>query len=67
MFLSQAVEHDPSLSAAYYQLVRVYARLGEKEKSERALADFEKLYQRQTSESEAVDQAVDEDTRKETE
>ena len=65
--LSQAVEHDPSLSAAYYQLVRVYARLGEKEKSERALADFEKLYQRQTSESEAVDQAVDEDTRKETE
>ena len=33
----------------------------------RALADFEKLYQRQTSESEAVDQAVDEDTRKETE
>jgi tetratricopeptide (TPR) repeat protein len=65
--LSQAVDHDPSLGAAYYQLARVYARLGEKEKSERALATFGKLYQRQTSESEAVDQAVEQDTRKETE
>ena len=60
--LSQAVEHDPSLSAAFYQLVRVYARLGEKEKSERALADFNRLYERQTTDSQAMEQDTKEET-----
>src|SRR5213592_2080359 len=60
--LSQAVEHDPSLSAAYYQLVRVYARLGEKEKSERALADFNRLYERQITDSQAMEQDTKEET-----
>lgn len=31
--LEQAVKYDPGLSAAYYQLVRVYAKLGDAEKS----------------------------------
>ena len=61
--LQQAVNHDPNLSAAYYQLARVYAKLGETEKSERMLADFEKLYQQQTNDS----QTQDDDARKETE
>ena len=65
--LNQAVKHDPAMSAAYYQLARVYAKLGETEKSERLLADFERLYQRQANDSQAVDQALDEDARKETE
>jgi tetratricopeptide (TPR) repeat protein len=60
--LQQAVNHDPSLSAAYYQLARVYAKLGETEKSERMLADFERLYQQQTNDT----QAQDDDARKET-
>ncbi|HEV3206967.1 MAG TPA: tetratricopeptide repeat protein [Terriglobales bacterium] len=61
--LQQAVNHDPNLSAAYYQLARVYAKLGKTEKSERMLADFEKLYQKQTNDS----QTQDDDARKETE
>jgi tetratricopeptide (TPR) repeat protein len=61
--LSQAITHDPSLSGAYYQLARVYAKLGETEKSERLLAEFERLYQRQTNDS----KALDDDARKETE
>jgi tetratricopeptide (TPR) repeat protein len=65
--LSQAVKYDPTLSAAYYQLARVYSKLGETAKSERVLADFERLYQKQASESESVDRALEEDTRKETE
>jgi tetratricopeptide (TPR) repeat protein len=60
--LSQAIDYDPSLSAAYYQLARVYARLGEAEKSKRVLAEFEKLHQREMTDS----QAADEDARKET-
>jgi predicted Zn-dependent protease len=61
--LSQAIDYDPSLSAAYYQLARVYARLGEAEKSKRVLAEFERLHQREMTDS----QALDEDARKETE
>lgn len=61
--LSQAVNDDPGLSSAYYQLARVYAKLGETEKSERMLADFERLYQRQTSDL----REMDDDARKETE
>lgn len=65
--LEQAVTHDPSLSAAYYQLARVYAKLGQTEKSEHLLAEFERLHQKEQHDSQAVDHAVDEDTRKETE
>jgi Flp pilus assembly protein TadD len=61
--LSQAVKDDPGLSSAYYQLARLYAELGQTEKSKRMLADFERLYQRQTSDS----QGLDDDARKETE
>jgi len=56
------VEHDPSLSAAFYQLVRVYARLGETAKSERALADFNRLYERQETDSQAMEQDTKEET-----
>jgi len=48
--LNEAVKRDPSLGSAYYQLSRVYARLGEVEKSQRALAEFQKLYREQNSE-----------------
>jgi tetratricopeptide (TPR) repeat protein len=61
--LQQAVIHDPSLSAAHYQLARVYAKLGETEKSERTLADFERLHQQETNDS----QAQDDDAKRETE
>ena len=61
--LNQAVAHDPSLSAAYYQLAQVHAKLGETEKSERMLAQFQKLHAQETSDSEALA----DDARKETE
>jgi len=64
--LEQALTEDPNLSAAYYQLARVYAKLGETGKSERMLAEFRRIHQ-QENDSQAADQAVDEDTRKETE
>ena len=60
--LNQSISYQPGLSAAYYQLARVYSRLGEVEKSKRVLAEFEKLHQREMSDS----QALDEDARKET-
>lgn len=49
--LKEAVKHDPSLGSAYYQLSRVYARLGNAENSHRVLAEFQKLYREQASES----------------
>jgi predicted Zn-dependent protease len=52
--LNEAVRRDPSLGSAYYQLARVYAKLGEKEKSESALAEFHKLYQEQANDSPEV-------------
>jgi len=61
--LSQAVAHDPSLSAAYYQLAQVYAKLGETEKSERMLAQFQKLHAQESNDS----AALADDARKETE
>jgi len=45
----QAVKLDPTLGSAYYQLSRMYARLGDREKSNRALAEFQKLYQQQNN------------------
>ena len=65
--LEQAVKHDPGLSAAYYQLSRVYAKLGDAEKSEHMLAEFQRLYQQEARDSGPVDQAQDDDARKETE
>ena len=65
--LNQAATYDPGLGSAYYQLSRVYARLGETKKSQRALAEFEKLYQQQAKDSQSGDQALEEDARKETE
>jgi uncharacterized protein HemY len=38
--LEGAITADPVLTSAYYQLSRVYAGLGETEKSERMLAQF---------------------------
>ncbi|MGA8152991.1 MAG: tetratricopeptide repeat protein [Terriglobales bacterium] len=61
--LNQAVHYDPGLSAAYYQLARVYEKLGETEKSKSVMAQFEKLYQGQSNDS----QELDDDARKETE
>jgi uncharacterized protein HemY len=61
--LRQAIQYEPDLSAAYYQLSRVYARLGEAEKSKSVMAEFERLHQREMSDS----QALDDDTRKATE
>jgi predicted Zn-dependent protease len=61
--LNQAVTRDPSLSAAYYQLAQVYAKLGETEKSERMLAQFQKLHAQESSDA----TALADDTRKETE
>jgi uncharacterized protein HemY len=42
---------DAGFTSAYYQLARVYAKLGEKEKSERMLADFTKLHQKEMDDS----------------
>ena len=61
--LSQAVQYEPNLSAAYYQLSRVYARLGEANKSKSVLAEFERLHQREMSDS----QVLDDDARRATE
>ena len=61
--LSQAIQYNPNLSAAYYQLSRVYARLGETEKSKDVLSGFERVHQREMSDS----QALEDDTRKATE
>ena len=61
--LSKAVRYEPNLSAAYYQLSRAYARLGQAEKSQSVMAEFERLHQREMSDS----QALDDDTRKATE
>jgi tetratricopeptide (TPR) repeat protein len=47
---------DPGFSSAYYQLARVYAKLGETEKSERTLADFKRLHQKEKDDSAVVDE-----------
>jgi tetratricopeptide (TPR) repeat protein len=63
--LNQAVTHDPGLTSAYYQLGHVYARLGKTEKSQQCLAEFERLYKKDTNDSQSVDQSQEEDARKE--
>lgn len=62
--LEQAIAHDPGLRAAYYQLGRVYSKLGQTEKSNRVLKEFKKLSQQETQASQAGDEAVEEDTRR---
>lgn len=47
---------DAGFTSAYYQLARVYANLGEKEKSERVLADFKKLHQKEMDDSAIVEE-----------
>ena len=54
--LSKAVQLEPKLSAAYYQLSRVYARMGDAEKSKSVMAEFEKLHQQEVSDSQALDE-----------
>lgn len=53
--LEKAVTLDPGFTSAYYQLGIVYARLGEKEKSEHMLDEFKRLHQKEADESAAVD------------
>jgi Flp pilus assembly protein TadD len=65
--LNQAVTYDPGLGSAYYQLGHVYARLGETEKSQHCLGEFERLYKQEADESQSVDQTQEEDARKEAE
>ncbi len=47
---------DPGFTSAYYHLARVYARLGEGEKSESMLADFKRLHRQETDDSAAVEE-----------
>ena len=47
---------DPGFTSAYYQLARVYASLGESEKSERVLADFKRLHQKEKDDSAVVEE-----------
>jgi Tfp pilus assembly protein PilF len=65
--LEQAVAYDPGLSAAYYQLGRVYSKLGQTEKSDRVLKEFKKLSRQEAHASQAGDEALEEDTRRATE
>ena len=65
--LEQATKQDPDMGAAYYQLARLYSRLGEAEKAERALTEFKKISRNEARGSQDADQAIEEDTRRETE
>jgi len=50
------VATDPNFTSAYYHLARVYTRLGEKEKSEGALANFKRLHRQETDDAVAVEE-----------
>jgi tetratricopeptide (TPR) repeat protein len=65
--LEQAIAHDPGLTAAYYQLARAYAKLGQRDKSDRLLREFKKLSQQEAQDSRGDDQALEQDTRNATE
>ena len=54
--LEKAVTLDPGFTSAYYQLSLVYARLGDKEKSECMLAEFKRLQQQEMDDSAAVEE-----------
>ena len=49
--LEIAIRYQPDLAEAYYQLSRVYARLGENAKSQRALVTFSQLKKEAADES----------------
>ena len=48
--LEMAVRYQPDLAQAFYHLGRVYARLGEKEKSDQAFSTFRQFKQQEASE-----------------
>ena len=48
--LEIAVRYQPDLAQAFYHLGRIYNRLGEREKSERALSTFRQFKQQPTTE-----------------
>jgi tetratricopeptide (TPR) repeat protein len=47
---------DPNFTSAYYHLARVYTKLGDTEKSERVLADFKRLHQKERDDSVVVEE-----------
>jgi uncharacterized protein HemY len=49
--LEIAVRYQPDLAQAFYHLGRIYARLGEKEKSDQALSTFKQFEQLGASEA----------------
>jgi len=61
--LELAVQYDPGLSSAYYQLSLVYTKVGELEKSKRALAEFNKLRRQEAQDVQSVNPAIDADAR----
>jgi Flp pilus assembly protein TadD len=56
--LEKAIAYEPSLVQAYYQLSRVSAALGQKEKSAQALATFNRLKKREEGEEGALSEDV---------
>jgi tetratricopeptide (TPR) repeat protein len=62
----QAVKHDPGLSAAYYQLGRVYSRLGQVDKSQHMFAEFERLHKKEQQDPALLDQEQNDDARQAT-
>jgi len=51
-----AITAEPRLTSAYYQLARVYAKLGEKEKSESVLAAFKRLHSQEIDDAAAAEE-----------
>ena len=58
--LETAVQYQPDLAQAYYQLSRAYALLGEAEKSARALATFNNLKKVEADEAQELTDEVKE-------
>ena len=56
--LQKAVTYEPGLVQAYYQLSRVAAALGQKEKSEQALATFNRLKKHEEDEERTLTEDV---------
>ena len=56
--LERAVQCEPDLDQAYYQLGRVYAALGEAEKSKQAYRTFESVKEKRRSEDQRLEMEV---------
>jgi predicted Zn-dependent protease len=56
--LETAIQYEPGLVQAYYQLSRVAAALGEREKSSQALATFNRLKKQETDEQQGLSDDV---------